>query len=436
MQKILMISAIASVMLVAQETTYATLAEELESKKIKSVKSSSGFTPEISLIMDASYTHQSWDDEGHSDHVGIPGFFHGGGDAHDGHGHSLVGGEEGFSLNYAELVIGASVDSYFDLKGVFHLTQDEFEVEEAFVTTRALPNNLQLKLGKFKSDFGYLNNKHRHNYNFYETPLAYDVFFGDHGLNEQGVQLQYVLPVDTYIMVGVEALKGENERSFGHEGFAPHEAAVDFSGVEESTFPSLWLGYVKTSFEVGGGTLLTGISAAQGDARMNHLEDEEEPHALGGETTLYGADVTYKYYFAADHALSFQSEYIYREIDGTEYVQNGTEDDWDAQEIIKQEQEAFYTELIYQYDRNWRTGVRYSSITQNDITIDAIAQNEPDDMSVTSVMLEYNPSEFSRIRLQYNHNSALYDEDGDKNNKDEIVLQFNYAIGAHGAHAF
>ncbi len=51
-------------------------------------------------------------------------------------------------------------------------------------------------------------------------------------------------------------------------------------------------------------------------------------------------------------------------------------------------------------------------------------------------MLEYNPSEFSRLRLQYNHNSSLYNEEGEKNNKDEVVLQFNYAIGAHGAHTF
>ena len=30
----------------------------------------------------------------------------------------------------------------------------------------------------------------------------------------------------------------------------------------------------------------------------------------------------------------------------------------------------------------------------------------------------------------------VMDEEGMRNNKDELVLQFNYAIGAHGAHAF
>ena len=57
-------------------------------------------------------------------------------------------------------------------------------------------------------------------------------------------------------------------------------------------------------------------------------------------------------------------------------------------------------------------------------------------MYVTSAMLEYNPSEFSRLGLQYNYNSVLNTYRLPKNNKNEVVLQFNYAIGAHGAHAF
>jgi len=51
-------------------------------------------------------------------------------------------------------------------------------------------------------------------------------------------------------------------------------------------------------------------------------------------------------------------------------------------------------------------------------------------------MAEYHPSEFSRIRLQYNHNSALYNEDGEQQDIDTVMVQFNIAIGAHGAHSF
>jgi len=196
------------------------------------------------------------------------------------------------------------------------------------------------------------------------------------------------------------------------------------------------VGYLKTSFDIGGGTLLGGVSMAKGDSRINHLEDEEEAHAFAGDTTFYGADLVYKYYFAADHAITWQNEYIYREMDGTKYIPSDTGDTFANQIAQKKEQAGYYTELIYQHDRNWRAGVRYSALNQNDITANIKKLDVPDDMYVTTAMLEYNPSEFSRLRLQYNYNSSLYDEEGDKNNKNEIVLQFNYAIGAHGAHAF
>ncbi|WP_309497539.1 hypothetical protein [Sulfurovum sp.] len=449
MQKIVLISAVAASLLSAEQVTQDSLAQMLEEKKVKKVETSS-YMPDISLILDASYTHQSWDEDGHTDHLEIPGFVHGGGHDHDGHSHTSLAGEDGFNFNYAELAIGASVDNYFDMKAIFHITEDDFEVEEAFVTTTTLPYHLQLKLGKFKSDFGYLNNKHHHNYNFNEIPLVYNALLGDHGLTEQGFQLQYVVPAEQYIMVGLEAFKGDNERSFGYEGFTLEESAHDHDEheeehdehegeehsqeIEDNDFPSLWVAYAKTSFDIGGGTLLAGVSMAQGDSLMNHLEDEESAHAYSGENTLYGVDLTYKYYFAADHAITWQSEYMYREMDGAKYVQDA-EGEWQDVALNK-EQSGYYTELVYQYDRNYRAGLRYSALNQNDISANGNAQNMPDDMYVTSVMAEYNPSEFSRIRLQYNYNSSLYDEDGEKNNKNEIILQFNYAIGAHGAHSF
>jgi len=435
MKKIWMISAIASTLLCAQETTQESIEQQLESKKVNAPKEN-GYMPDLSLIVDVSYTNQSFDEDQHTEHLEIPGFVHGGGHDHGGHSHTSLAGNDGFNLNYAELTMGASVDNYFDLKGVFHLTEDDFEIEEAYATTRALPYHLQAKIGKFKSDFGYLNNKHHHNYNFSDTPLIYQSLLGDHGITEIGAQLQYVMPLPVYVMAGIEALNGENEQSFGVDAFSPHDADEDFEGVEKVSQPGLWVGYLKSSFDVAGGTLLGGVSIAKGKSRIDHLEDEEGPHAFAGDTTLYGIDMVYKKYFAADHVLTWQSEYLYREMDGTQYVPNATEDAWANKISLKKEQAGFYSELVYQYDRNWRTGVRYSAITQNDITANETAKDITDDMYVSSAMLEYNPSEFSRLRLQYNYNSSLYNEEGEKNNKKEVVLQFNYAIGAHGAHAF
>lgn len=456
MKKIWIASVLVPALLCAQNTSEASIETILESKKVKTSKSTS-WMPDISLIVDTSYTHQSFDEEQHTEHLELPGLVHGGGHDHGGHAHAPLTGNDGFNLNYAELTIGASVDKYFDLKGVFHLTEDDFEIEEAFATTRSLPYHLQLKLGKFKSDFGYLNNKHHHNYNFSEMPLIYSALLGDHGLTEQGFQVQYVLPTSQYVMVGLEALKGENERTFGYKGFTigaeghdheeeghgEHEEegheeeghGESLTSIDDGDFPGIFVAYLKTSFDIGDGTLLAGVSMAKGDARINHTGEEEDAHAFIGKNTLYGIDMTYKYYFAADHAITWQSEYLYREMDGTRHTKNAMSGEWKTMDF-KKEQGGVYSEFIYQYDKNWRAGLRYSAINQNDVIANSKNRNKPEDMYAVSAMLEYNPTEFSRIRLQYNHDSSLYDEEGHKNNKNEIVLQFNYAIGAHGAHAF
>ena len=92
--------------------------------------------------------------------------------------------------------------------------------------------------------------------------------------------------------------------------------------------------------------------------------------------------------------------------------------------------------MVYAYDQNWRVAARYDSIYQNDITANGIAKDLPNNFNRYSAMAEYHASEFSRIRLQYNHNSAMYNEDGEQQDIDTVMLQFNIAIGAHGAHSF
>ena len=103
-----------------------------------------------------------------------------------------------------------------------------------------------------------------------------------------------------------------------------------------------------------------------------------------------------------------------------------------GQEELTKKQAGYYTPLVYAYNQHWRVGARYDSIYLNDVT----AQDLPEDMKRYSAMVEYHPSEFSRIRLEYNRNDALFNEAGERQNMDTVMLQFNIAIGAHGAHDF
>jgi hypothetical protein len=46
-------------------------------------------------------------------------------------------------------------------------------------------------------------------------------------------------------------------------------------------------------------------------------------------------------------------------------------------------------------------------------------------------MLDYSPSEFSRLRLQFARDKARRDEADN-----QIMLQYVMSLGSHGAHAF
>jgi len=106
------------------------------------------------------------------------------------------------------------------------------------VATRRLAWGLELKGGKFLSHFGRLNAQHTHQWDFADAPLVYAAFFGESLLNEKGVRLTWVTPLDMYCMLGGEIFQGENPMSFGRSGYSDQRGTVS---VRESDGPDLAL---------------------------------------------------------------------------------------------------------------------------------------------------------------------------------------------------
>jgi hypothetical protein len=395
----------------------------------------SKFIPDISLILDASYVSRNADQDEVA-HYEVPGIAHGllGSHSHDGETHAAYNANEGFNLNYGELVLSSSVDPYFSMEGVFHLSEHGFEIEEAYFTSTALEHGLRVKGGKFNSNFGYLNEQHHHAWDFADMPLVYEAFLGMHGINEIGAQVQWIAPTPFYLMAGVEVLQGENEQMFGNATIGDPEIEKI---AEHSESPSLYVGYLKSSFDLDKTTILGGISLARGASRIDHSGDDENPHAFSGMSSLYGADLVVKHAFDSYSFLKLQSEYLSRKMDGEQYSNMDLSVDpytYNTSAIVK-EQSGLYTQLIYAHDKNWHMGARYDVITQNDVSTNPSIAT---DMSQYSAMLEYNTSEFARFRVQYNHSDALYSEapESEQQHIDTIIFQANISIGAHAAHSF
>ena len=393
------------------------------------------YMPDLSLIADMSYVSRDTRDDA-LPHLEVPGVAHGimGSHGHDGNTHSPYNAKRGFNLNYAELGLSKSVDQTLKLDAIFHFTEDNVEIEEMYFTTTALGNGLRVKGGKFNSNFGYLNEQHHHYWAFADMPLVYESFLGMHGINENGLQVQWTAPADTYLMFGAEVLQGENKQMFGNATIGDAENTI--AGSE--TAPSLFIGYAKTSFDIADTTVLAGLSYAKGSSRVDHSDDDKEPHAFAGDSELYGADLVVKHYFDSYSSLTWQSELLYRDMEGTQYSSiDKTVDPYTFDTAsMRKKQAGLYSQLVYAPNKTWKMGARYDSIFKNDVITNGSDTNQPTDLYSYSGMVEYSTSEFARFRLQYNHNSALYNEDGNKQDVNSLILQVNLAIGAHGAHSF
>lgn len=385
------------------------------------------FNPNISLISDFSYFSRNIKEEDYKN-LYIPGFTN-----------TLDNNKEnGFNLNYVEVDIRSTVDPYFDFVSVFHIDKENIEIEEAYFQTRTLPHNLKLKGGKFLSSFGRLNSQHQHFWNFSDAPLIYKSILGEEGINEIGIQLTYLAPLPFFLQLGTELFQGDNEFNFNRSGFTlntKQDLTGDDITIKDTNKPNLFTSFIKASWDIGNTTILTGLSYATGNTRTNLIDDYNE--ALSGKTNLYNFELTIKHIIDSYRYLQFQGEYISRKFKGSRFYYD------DNNDLVisdyKKEQAGFYLQTVYKFNQRYRLGFRYDIINKNDIFENDLKQDIPSNLYRYSFMLDFFPSEFSYIRLQYNIDRTLFKELNNvvqREKVNEFMIQFNFSIGAHGAHGF
>ena len=382
------------------------------------------FVPDISFILDGSYLGRNINDETFRN-LGVPELIPSG----------RSSSNRGFNLNFGELSLYSPVDPYFDLSATIPFTESGVELEEAYFRTKSLPWGFQAKGGKFRSSFGRLNSQHEHVWDFADAPLVNRAFFGEDGLVEKGIQFNWLAPTSFYLLLGAEILQGENDGSFGTSAVRLEKNGLVFAkdGAQQ---PNLLVSYIKSSFDIGSLSLLGGLSYAQGQTRQN-LTNGSIPLMVYGDTRIYGLDLTAKYFIDSYRYVSWQSEFMYRHMNLNVGTDPAPDDPNQSLNIFGKElkQSGFYSQLVYRFAQRWRTGVRYDLLNQNDVYNDGLKQDLPGGLDRISAMLEFKPTEFSLLRLQLNQDNSLFNG----TNREPVTgvfLQFEMAIGAHGAHAY
>ena len=392
----------------------------------------SKFVPDIAFILDISGVARDITNEKYYS-LTIPGFSY---PFLNQPSSSGLNAHRGINFNYGEMSLYSVVDPYFDLFAVIGLSPDGAGMEEAYFTTRKLPYGFQVKAGKFLASFGRVNEQHEHFWDFANSPLVSMALFGEEGLKEIGVQATWVAPTPFFLVFGAEVLNGENEQSFGNSGFSAPSGSVTINDVQG---PNLFVGFIRSSFDIEDASILFGVSNAMGTTRTDQgfSSSEGTGEAIDANTDIISGDLTAKYSLDAIRYLSFQSEYMYRVMNGTEYVRDSS--NAISSLSLDKHHSGFYAQLVAKIDQLWRLGVRYDLLIQNDVSFGGANQNIPANLPRYSAMIEYSPTEFSRLRFQFDRDESRYVQTTcgwSRQPYSQLTLQMNLIIGAHGAHAF
>lgn len=367
------------------------------------------FNPEVCAVIGGYYHH---DLEGCSDGLieEVAGF--GGGVLSDEAVHNI---EPGFNMRHLELSFTAAVDPYFRGTAMAALSEDGAEIEEAVIETIALPYGMKIKAGKFLSDIGYLNPRHAHEWDFVDGPLVYRLLLGEHGLNDLGVQCSWLAPSPFYLVLGMEALQGKDQPAFAYSGQDP---------LPSHQGPRVWAGWARSSPPLPDPHVMQiGLFCAQGiyqDTRAGNWFDGD--NLLLGLNTIYRFD-SRKAYGHGD--LILQAEYIRSQKTLQQVGGVGSLDD---------KEDGYYIQAVYGFAPRWRGGLRWDHVGLVNQQQDKSGAKQYGSSWRISGMVDFSPTEFSRLRFQVNN--GRYNTTNGKKDVVEIFVQLQVSIGAHGAHPF
>ena len=239
-----------------------------------------------------------------------------------------------------------------------------------------------------KAQFGKTNTQHPHTLPWVDQPLVLTNLLGsDEGLNDMGISVSKLIMNPWFFLEATgEIYRGDN---------------ATFRNYTRSDLT--YLGHLRAYHDLTESTNLdVGTSFATGRNAFGETS----------RTRLYGFDATLRY-------RPLRRAIYKRLLARTEFM-------WSqASAEAEETRDAFgmYAGGEYQLARRWFAGARYD-----------YAQRAMDPSLADrggSLLLTYWPSEFSQMRGQFRRTRYAEGKVGN-----EFLFQFQFAIGAHGAHVF
>jgi len=311
-------------------------------------------------------------------------------------GRNEVDPQPGLELHESEAAFQAIVDPYARADFFISFGEEGVGVEEGFLTFTSLPGGFLTKVGKMRAAFGKVNTLHNHVLPWTDRPIVTrNLVGGEDGIDDAGISVARLIPAGPLFLEATgEVYRGDSGESL-------------FKTSERSDLS--YVGHLRAYHDITESTNIDlGSSYSYGHNPAGIVKDVD----VGRFTTnLFGVDATLRW--------KPLSRSIYHSFVGRSEVI------WSRRQQFNGRQDAmgYYASGDYQFARRWFAGVRYDR------------SDRADDASLLdkggSATLTYWPSEFSQVRGQYRRTDYA---DGPAAN--ELLFQFQFSIGAHGAHPF
>ena len=319
-------------------------------------------------------------------------------------GHNPINPTPSFQMHESEVGLQAVVDPYARADFFISFGETGVNLEEGYLTFTSLPKGFVARAGKMRAAFGKVNALHNHVLPWVDRPLvSQNLVGGEDGIDDAGVSIEHIIPApkNWFLDFTGQVFRGDSSDVFKASNKNDVSVVGHLRGYRDLTDNS---------------NLDLGVSYSRGH------------NVFGSEfiTNLYGVDLTYHWKplqrsiyksFIARTELIWRlqnqpSVNVCQTFSCPLYTAGGS-----------QRAFGFYTSGDFQFARRWFVGGR---IDQSDRPFDSHLNDKGG-----SAVLTYWPSEFAQVRGQYR-----FTRYADKFDANELFIQLQFALGAHGAHPF
>ena len=345
-----------------------------------------------------------------------------------------------FGVREVELAVQAVVDPYF--RGDFFLGISDLEgiaIEQAFLTTTSLPNQLEAKLGRFLMPFGKQNTTHRHDLHTIEYPYVIQKLFGPEGFKGTGVWgSRVVAPLGFFQEVQLTAIDRLGEPA---EGLVSAEAANKSLG--GLGFSARLRNYVDISEAQNIELSFSGLTGKReqplSEAFIATLPYGGRVSAVNARQTTLAADLTYRWRPLQQglyQSFILQGEVMHQRNERTPKLPNfsvrcGASCD-DAYLGPTRDFTGAYVFARVQTSQRSFLGSRFDWVQD--------PESDGRTLRAGSVYLEWFPSEFSKLVAGYEGVSAPGNDAAEPARRpallNRLLVQASFALGPHKPHPF